>query len=201
VSGEGFLTFCAVSANFPAASTPKIKVTVDGTSFEFDGDLSASAYIDNLITEPIYFKESIKVEAYNANSGASTLYSNISYLIKNANPDFKKQTLLEQANRKQAFNNTTSTSYVDVVNISGSGYFFLSITSWYVNSSGSSNVSLKVVLDGVTILNDYLVGGTGTTTLRNIFKGPLKFETSLQIQQKVAASTCAARSLVEYTTN
>ena len=87
--------------------------------------------------------------------------------------------------------NSASTTYVDVCNISGSGYL-LDIAQ---TKTGSALVviGLKIVLDGITIVDQTTSLGYGGS-LSNLFF--MRFKTSLVVQAKIASDSFTTRVTV-----
>ena len=78
---------------------------------------------------------------------------------------------------------TASTTSVDVVNISGSGYL-LGITQACSNTTTAGVVGLKIVVDGVTIIDEAVwSGNAGSSRYIELFK---RFATSLQVAHKIS---------------
>jgi len=81
---------------------------------------------------------------------------------------------------------TTSQTMVDALNISGAGYFLgLTLTNW-----GSATPSLNLIVDGVNKSGAAINGHTVV--------GPIRFETSLQIQHRVDAASSTCRTAITY---
>lgn len=86
---------------------------------------------------------------------------------------------------------TSSTTYVDLVNITGKGILI------GISQGAAEQLYTKIVVDGVTLL-DALTGGTSTNKNGEFhLLALLRFETSLQIQVKTnTGSTSASASYV-----
>lgn len=81
---------------------------------------------------------------------------------------------------------TTSQTMVDVLNISGAGYFLgLTTINW-----GSATPYLNLIIDGVNKSGAAINGHT--------IIGPIRFNTSLQIQHRLDASSSTCRTAITY---
>ena len=197
-SGEGFLRFVRGGSSASGiASNPDLRITVDGVEYVFLGD-ATDAKTGNCIYKNIYFKNSLKIEVFNRDGLTIDMECDYTILKKISNPK-KIDTVLESSLRDMAANENNTTSDVDVVNISGSGYL-LQLASRAYWISRNENVILTVIADGVNVMTNRTLGEpTGDKNKQELFLGPIRFETSLIVKHRIAASGSPALTKVWYT--
>lgn len=200
VTGEGFLKFVQAFSRSGNSVDPDVKITVDGTTLTFLGSLIGLTH-GNLITQPIYFQKSLKIEVFNHNASAGETGCDYTILNKNTNPNINKQTLLLASSRNEAKNTTNSTSITDVINLTGSGYLLGFVTTGYAATSlGSNDILVTLTMDAVTKMNDRALFNTGSATNKqHIFNGPIRFENSLRVQHHRAGTGGFSMTRVFYT--
>lgn len=198
VSGSGYLTFVQAIAALSTAAEPNVRVTIDGSPYVFNGFNTASTFIGNIIMHPIYFKSRLKIELYNKAGSSASLGCDYSYLLKQQTPT-SNQSILLAGSRNEGYGQTTSLTLTDIVNISGSGYLLGALFSgWY--SSAGGIVKGNVVVDSVTKMTSRnLFDVTAGTNKTHYFHGPIRFESSLQVQHLISTSGGFAQSRVFYT--
>ena len=97
-----------------------------------------------------------------------------------------------------AYATTVSTSYVDIVNISGNGY--LTGISQAVGSAATAyNGQIKIIIDGSTIYDgDFSFVDPETYSAPQSLSFLLKFKSSLQVQHSVDNADATAMTSVSY---
>jgi hypothetical protein len=166
---------------------PNIRITIDGQVYQFDG-FNGGANNDhqgNEINCEIPFKKSLTIEAYNSHTTqASFFICDYLYLLQQSSPNASKVTLLQQTNRKMVYVTGTSTTFVDLLNVTGSGYLLgIRFSGYYVSYTSVTRGDIAV--DGVQKMTDralFGVGGEGYKQSEIV--GPIRFNTSLRIKAR-----------------
>jgi hypothetical protein len=189
--GPGFLTFARsfAAGGATSAENPNIRVTVDGVAYTFSGASGApSALIGNMLLAPIPYKTTLKVEAFNRDTGsARSLGLDYTYLSKAGIASSARTTLLSAGTRSMGFGTTASATMTTVANITGAGWLIGLATDTY--GTANSNTTMTIVVDGVTKMAARTVGNPQASTYKQQpFVGPIRFNTSLQIQHASASS-------------
>ncbi|MCI1763652.1 hypothetical protein [Heyndrickxia oleronia] len=178
--GEGYLTFCRGFSATTAASNPDIRVTIDGQEAVFEGILG-NTYHGNILLQPLYFKNSVKIEIFNRHTTSLNFGCDYTVLKRIAEPVESVQTYLNTGSRKMTYAALNSTVLTDVLNISGSGYLVGLLVEGQYSVSG--DIRGKVTVDGQDIIPERILEYPSSTTYRQgFFNGPIRFNNSLQIQ-------------------
>lgn len=190
-SGEGYLVFCRGFSNNLEWGNGDIRITVDGSSYIYEGvSPDGGGNQGNLILEPIYFGENIKIELYNGSPLNITFGCDYTLLKMNDNPS-KDQTVLSQSNRKMAYHQNESGNLADALNINGSGYL-LSVKFDGFHQSISRNVRGTIEIDGTLQMDNRLqLKHTGTNNAQSLFLGPIRFDSSLRIAHACGTGSVA----------
>jgi hypothetical protein len=202
ISGAGFLKFVrAYCWDLAAAEYPDVRITIDGIAYVFTGvSGSAGVEIGNLLSQPISFSTSLKIEVFNRHTATASMACDYTYLLKTGTPNPTKQTILMASNRRIGFNQTSSTLATDIVNITGSGYLLDVEFGGYNTAINSNSVHGTLIVDGVTKMNDvYLIRAAGGDQKLTYYKGPIRFTSSLQVRHRVDGASVVGLSRAFYT--
>jgi len=186
VTGEGWLIF--VRAFCQQTGDTTFRITVDSIQYVFNG-VNSQARSGNLLTQPIYFSQNLKIEVFNSESSAMNVGCDYTYLLKNGIPDSSKQTILLSGQRNMGYHSTNSTILVDVINITGSGYLLgIEVSGLGSGTGGTVNVDLKI--NDANIMTDRALFAPSTTAVKqHFFNGPIRFTNSLRVQHRVTNPT------------
>ena len=204
ITGEGVFKWCSafVNNNYGGAhfTSPTIRITVDGVVYEFTGYQNTGSWVNNTVNVDIPFKQSLKIETYNTQT-TTVVPAGLDYLylLKNKSPNPGLRTVLSQSQRKMGHVGTSNTWGTDVVNVTGKGYLLGAFfTGFY--SSGGGHTRGYITIDGSLKMNDRVLFGTsmGDYKQSNFF-GPIRFESSLQIQVRTSLSASWAIGSAWYT--
>jgi hypothetical protein len=97
--------------------------------------------------------------------------------------------------------NTGDTSYQNVLSYTGSGILVGISQMLYPTSNTNGYGSLKIILDGTTMLDGYFTFGTFSSSSggsQNSLAFDMPFSTSLTVQHKVGSSDMSSRTIVTY---
>lgn len=188
IAGEGYLVFVrGYSTGLNELSNPDIRITVDGNSSIFQG-MAYYTRNGNLILQPIYFKNSLKIELYNRYSQTDFLALDYTYLLKKNKPTLS-QTIIDGSNPLMTTGQTNTTSMSDVINLVGSGYL-LGIEASSRYSSGGGQIYYSLNVDGVNVMNarPNVTAPASYAYKQHIFMGPIRFNSNLVIQHRTTTS-------------
>lgn len=179
-TGEGYLTFCRGFCTHANGDNPNIKITIDGILSEFNNSTNTGgSYQGNIIHTPIYFKKSLKIEMYNRDATSRNFGCDYTYLLRQTVPSLN-QTILTATTKDMKYLSTVSTTFVDLINISNSGYL---LAAELEGCPGTLNFNLSI--DGVTKTTDRQVYLASNTTIKQpVFIGPIRYNTSTIMQIK-----------------
>jgi len=96
--------------------------------------------------------------------------------------------------------NANSTSYVTLVDVSGSGYL-TSVSAFMDSYSGTIRLFAEIIIDGTTVITDALVGVTSSSQYygsANPIAGLFRFESSLKVNIRESYAVGTSRFIVGY---
>lgn len=189
VTGKGFFKWCRASDTNSVSSNPNIRLTIDGQVYQFDGVVAGSNNQGNEINFEIPFKTSLKIEAFNSHAtNAVNMMCDYLYMLQQSNPNASKVTLLQQSQRKMAYLTGNSTTLVDLLNITGSGYLLSARFLGYY-STAASPIYGDIAIDGVQkMTNRYLSSINQSSIKQSEVVGPMRFNNSLRIKTRTDAT-------------
>ena len=197
VNGKGYFKWCRATSG---SSFPRIRLTIDGAQYLFDVNGNNVNLRVNEVNMEIPFNTSLKIEVFNAHTSSATKILDYLYYIQINNPNPRTNTILEQSTRMNYNVSVVSTTLVDAVNITGSGYLHAIRFSGRKSASGTLTVYGDISIDGVPKMTDSAVfdDSVGGYAKRANFMGPIRFETSLRVRTRTNNANDNAFCFIEY---
>jgi hypothetical protein len=189
--GEGALCFLRSSTvahvTNSFAANPDIRITVDGVPYVFSGSHSSTfSYVPayaagNILFQPIYFKQSLKVEVYNNFSSAQGFFLDYTCLLRNGTPDPSSHTILGSPQRLMADLHRSGT----LLSITGVGYLLGILIGGQAEYDYDPNdVKCTITVNGQTIMNArqvFRIHPANLSSLLFVFTGPIRFTSGCTI--------------------
>ena len=181
ITGTGFLKWCRAYHDSSYAMSPKVRITIDGTEKVFDVHLYFLRAVGNEVGVELPFFESLKIEVYNSDTLTTPLGCDYLYFLQNASPDPNVNSLMQQSVVTTTYLAQQSTSLIDVVNMSGSGYL-LEVCFWGYYNTASGTIYGDIAIDGVTKMSDRRLWSIGGGYKLDKIVGPIRFGSSLRVR-------------------
>lgn len=206
VNGSGWLFFICLMPNYTGSSSTSADVIVDGvthTSVVFTkgnessaGNNRAAGMIYNI---PMRFETSLVI---NFVGTASSIITSVVGLDNGKSDIYKFDSLPDPYKLLPTYGtanfNYQTTTYFDVLNISGSGYL-LNIGGFTGDDDGAV-VYVRIYIDGALFAGDLIVMTTTDNTSSELHLSvPIRFKSSLRIQTHSSGATAGASLITKYT--